>query len=134
MPPAPYAILRDVSKPRSRHSTTVESDDLPGHRKPGASSSEPSSERPEQRSSILPPSGGVRLPSSTAAALLVLTLVEQLSALLRGTTTATQSGAVRRAASRALDLLDRVDEGEADLAEADQALREVEAMLVHRRP
>jgi hypothetical protein len=64
---------------------------------------------------------------------LILTLVEQLSSLLRGTTSASQAGAVRRAASRALDLLDRVDDGEADAAEADEAFREVEALLVHRR-
>jgi hypothetical protein len=132
MPPAPYAILRDVSKPRSRHSTTVESDDLPGNRKPGASSSEPSSERP---GNVVDIATVRRRPPSIVEGrrALVLTLVEQLSALLRGTTTATQAAAVRRAASRALDLLDRVDEGEADLSEADQALREVEAMLVHRR-
>jgi hypothetical protein len=60
---------------------------------------------------------------------LVLTLVEQLSALVRGTTSAVQAGAVRRAASRALDVLDQLDAGEADTDQAQRAFREVEALL-----
>ena len=84
-------------------------------------------------SSISRPSGARPASVVDGRRALILTLVEQLSSLLRGTTTATQAGAVRRAASRALDLLDRVDEGEADAAEADKAFREVEALLVHRR-
>ena len=63
----------------------------------------------------------------------MLTLVEQLSALVRGTTSPAHAGAVRRAASHALDVLDRVEDGEADPDEARQACREVEALLRHSK-
>ena len=116
-----------MSKPRHRHSVTVESQEPEGDAKLGR----PVKQRP---SNVIDIATVRRQPPSIVDGrrALILTLVEQLSALLRGTTTATQAGTVRRAASRALDLLDRVDEGEADVAEADEALREVEALLVHR--
>jgi hypothetical protein len=63
---------------------------------------------------------------------IVLTLVEQLAGLVRGTTTAERAGAVRRAASRALDVMDRVDAGKADLSDAQRACREIEALLSRR--
>ncbi len=64
---------------------------------------------------------------------LVMTLVEQLAGLVRGTTTAERAGAVRKAASRALDVMDRVDEGKADVTDAQRAFREVEALLIRHR-
>ena len=63
---------------------------------------------------------------------IVLALVEQLSALLRGTTSSLQAAAVRQAASKALDVLDRVDAGQADAGEAQRAFREVEAVLARQ--
>ena len=126
---APCAIRHsaDVSKPRHRHSVLVESQEPESDAKVGR----PVKERP---SNVIDIATVRRRPPSIVEGrrALILTLVEQLSALLRGTTTAIQAGTVRRAASRALDLLDRVDEGEADVAEADAALREVETLLVHR--
>lgn len=64
---------------------------------------------------------------------LVLTLVEQLVGLVRGTTTPQRAGAVRRAASRALDVMERVDEGKAEIADAQRAFREVESLLSRQR-
>lgn len=112
-----------VSKPRSRHSTTHTSDN------PNPS-----------RKSRVPAQAGTRnvidLASRRQAPAvidgrqaLVLAMVEQLSALVRGTTTAVQAGAVRRAASHALDVLERVDAGEADAEQAQRAFRAVEAVL-----
>ncbi len=120
-----------MSKPRFRHSTTVESQELPKSLKPGTQQGDGPPERP---SNVVDIATVRRRPPSIidGRRALILTLVEQLSALLRGTTSPTQAGAVRRAASRALDLLDRVDEGEAELSEADKALREVEALIARR--
>jgi hypothetical protein len=117
-----------VSKPRHRHSVSVE---LEKHE----SESKVERSLKERPTNVVDLATVRRRPPSVidGRRALILTLVEQLSSLLRGTTTATQAAAVRRAASRALDLLDRVDEGEADVAEADEAFREVEALLVHRR-
>ena len=64
---------------------------------------------------------------------LVLTLVEQLSGLVRGTTNPERAGAVRRAASHALDVLDRLETGEANPEEAQRAFREVESLLARPR-
>jgi hypothetical protein len=64
---------------------------------------------------------------------IVLTLVEQLAGLVRGTTTAERAGAVRRAASKALDVMDRVDAGKAEVSDAQRAFREIEALLVRHR-
>ena len=60
---------------------------------------------------------------------IVMTLVEQLAGLVRGTTTPAKAGAVRKAASKALDIMDRVEAGQADLDDARKAFREVEALL-----
>jgi hypothetical protein len=120
-----------VSKSRFRPSTTIVSEQLRKSPKPGAPQAQSPQERP---SNVIDIATVRRRPPSIVDGrrALILALVEQLSALLRGTTSATQAGVVRRAASRALDLLDRVDEGEADLSEADQAMREVEALLARR--
>ncbi len=64
---------------------------------------------------------------------IVMTLVEQLAGLVRGTTTAAKAGEVRKAASRALDVMDRVEAGKADADEARRAFRDVEALLQRPR-
>ena len=63
----------------------------------------------------------------------VLTLVEQLAGLVRGTTTPARAGAIRRAASHALDVMDRVDAGKAEVSDAQRAFREIEALLARHR-
>jgi len=56
-------------------------------------------------------------------------LVGQLSALVRGTTTADRAGEVRKAASKALDLFEASDRGQGNRAELGAALKRVEDLL-----
>lgn len=71
----------------------------------------------------------LRSPAIDGRQALVFTLVEELAALLRGTTSSVRAGAVRRAASHAMDVLEQVDAGRAEDSEAQRAFRDVETVL-----